>query len=141
MSDNTAQYLYNSTHFAHYGVRGMKWGVRRYDGGAGSNSPAGKRNRVKRRLKQAGAVAATGVAAYAIHKGAKYAKKRAVGRQFVKRGDIISGKVIRNASGRASVTFKNGAKYTGRMRNPGPGFSDALNPAEKILWQAMKNMM
>ena len=41
----------NENYLAHYGVKGMRWGVRRYQNADGSLTPAGKKNEYKKSLK------------------------------------------------------------------------------------------
>ena len=38
---------YNDSYLAHYGIKGMKWGVRRYQNEDGSYTAAGKRRRYR----------------------------------------------------------------------------------------------
>jgi hypothetical protein len=38
-----SNYIYNGGELCHYGVKGMKWGVRRYQNSDGSLTPAGKK--------------------------------------------------------------------------------------------------
>lgn len=47
-----SDYIFSGGELYHYGVKGMKWGVRRYQNKDGSLTPAGKKHQAKQELKQ-----------------------------------------------------------------------------------------
>lgn len=66
--------LYENTYISHYGVLGMKWGVRRYQNEDGTLTPAGKKRKIelsdsqKKAARILGIIAASALVSYASYK-------------------------------------------------------------------------
>lgn len=104
----------------HHGIKGMKWGVRRYQNEDGSLTPAGKKryssnsetseSSAKRSIKAVGAIAATIAVSYA---GFKFSTNPKVISAFSKAMEKVSKKSISEASEIANYQVY--SKTLGRM--------------------------
>ena len=78
---------YDTYYLAHHGIKGQKWGVRRYQNPDGSLKPEGEKRHInKKKLKIAGAIIGTA----AIAAGASYCVKK----MDMKATDILNNKFI-----------------------------------------------
>lgn len=114
----------------HFGIKGMKWGVRRYQNPDGSYTPAGRRRygmgpEEKARFKRGAAVAAGVAAGAAAAGGAAYgAKKAGIKPEDIFEQNIKGGKDKPNVSAAERISSKTGEGIS--------AFGGAYSKAKKI---------
>lgn len=113
----------NETYLVHYGVKGMKWGVRRYQNSDGTLTARGKIHaktsspEFKSKVKKGAMITSAVVAAYATHKIINDPRAIAVGAKAVKSTISAVGKIKTSAMNTseykiAKAAVKAGSKAT-----------------------------
>lgn len=137
---------YYNDELYHHGIKGMKWGVRRYQNANGSYTSAGKQrrsqssekkglsDRQKTALKVGAAVVATGLAAYGAHKilGGKHNATTAAVQSAINKGKTATANLMKKAGNKAYNKAVSEVKKTpDRIKRAGAETKSAIKEGAK----------